>query len=406
MKRIAIWMMLAVCFLMVVAAPVQAAPQTAVDIVIDGEEVILPDSAAAFLESNRTFVPVRGVFAHLGLEIKWDQDSQTATISGDDVTIDIKLGESQVQVNGQATAIDSPVMMKESRLFIPLRFVVEQAGFEVKWNQEEHTVYLETPALGEELTDTAAFLQELIAAGQQLTSYSAEVDIEQAMSMADENIEMDMRMQMDMVTDPLSFYQHMTMEMEELGESVSSEAYFTEDGFYSYDSMFDQWIKYDEDMYESMIGLSETQLDPVAQFELMEAYIEDLKVYEQEDTYEMHFNVSGEGFQELLELILNMSELGLDEELLEDLNLAIHIDEMSIVTTLDKETLFPLSEQMESDLTITVEGEEIAIRQKADSTYSNFNSLSEINIPQEVIDSAITFDEYLEQIEMDYEEAM
>lgn len=397
MKRIAIWTMLAVCLFMV-TVPVQAAPQTAVDIVIDGEEVILPDPSSAFLENNRTFVPVRGVFAHLGLDVEWDQSSQTATISGEDVTIDMKLGESQVRVNGQATAIDSPVMMKESRLFIPLRFVVEQAGFEVKWNQSERTVYLETPSPGEEITDTAAFLEELIAVGQQLTSYSAEVDIEQAMSMAGENIEMDMRMQMDMIADPLSFYQHMTMEMEELGEEVRSEAYFTEEGFYSYDSMFDQWIKYDDEMYESLIGLSQTQLDPVAQFELMEKYIEDLKVYEQEDTYEMRFNVSGEGFQELLELILNMSELGLDEELLEDLNLDIHINEMSIVTTLDKETLYPLSEQMKSDLTIAVEGEEIAISQKAHSTYSGFNSISEINIPQEVIDSAITFEEYLEQI--------
>ena len=72
----------------------------------------------------------------------------------------------------------------------------------------------------------------------------------------------------------------------------------------------------------------------------------------------------------------------------------IKINKMSIVTTLDKETLFPVADKMHSDMTIGIEGEEMRMVEKMKSSYSNYNKLTEIVVPKEVIDSAISFDEY------------
>lgn len=403
LKRIAVWMMLISC-VAVLAAPFQAAAATNsnVKIVIDGEALTLDSASSAFVEKNRTLVPVRGVFEQLGLEVDWNASAKRATIKGEDLTIEMKLGASQVVVNGQTTTVDVPVTVKQNRLFIPLRFVIEEAGLTVDWKQAERTVYLKKEQPGEFVSDTEAFLKDLIEANQDLTSYSGDFFIEQSMNMMGEEMEMDMNMQMDVVMDPLGLYQYMTMTMAEIDEEFISESYVTEDGFFVYDSAFDQWIQYDDSMYTDLLGMSETQMDPTAQFELMQSYMEDLKVYEQEDTYELHFELSGEGFQDLLDFILNAPDLGLEEEALEDFNVDFDINSMSIVTVLDKETLFPLSEKMDSDMTISVDGEEMNLVQHVQSSYSNHNEVEDIVIPQEVIDSAISFEEYLKLIEAEF----
>lgn len=396
-------MMLVACLAMAFA-PFQAAAATNsnVKIVIDGEALILDHASSAFVKNNRTLVPVRGVFEQLGLEVDWNASAKRATIKGEDLTIKMKLGSSQVVVNGQTITVDVPVAIKQNRLFIPLRFVVEEAGFTVDWNQAKRTVYLKKEQPGEIVSDTEAFLKDLIEANQNLTSYSGDFFIKQSMNMMGEEMEMDMNMQMDVVMDPFGLYQYMTMTMAEIDEEYISESYLTEAGFFVYDSAFDQWIQYDDSMYTDLLGMSESQMDPTAQFELMQSYMEDLKVYEQEDTYELHFEVSGEGFQDLLDFILNAPDLGLEEEALEDFNVDFDINSMSIVTVLDKKTLFPLSEKMDSDMTISVDGEEMHLVQHAQSSYSNHNEVEEIVIPQEVIHSAITFEEYLKLIEAEF----
>ncbi|NEU30360.1 copper amine oxidase N-terminal domain-containing protein [bacterium LRH843] len=406
MKRLIVWMMLVAC-IAIGATPLQAAAASSdVKINIDGKPLNLKNTPAAFLENNRTLVPVRGVFEQLGLDVAWDQASKTATIKGEDVVIKMKPGNKQVTVNGKTETIDVPVKEKQDRLFIPLRFVTEKAGLEVHWNKANNTISIKTPLPGEEVADPKAFLEKLIAANEKLNSYSADLTVDQMMEFDGEKMQMDMDMKMDVVMNPLGLYQVMTMSLAELGEEdLVSKSYVTKDGFYTYDSFSDQWIKYDDDFFTDLIGLSEAQMDPTVQFELMDKYIENLKVYEQDNTYEMHFDVSGDGFKEMLDLILNAPELGLDEELLAELNMDIKINKMSIVTTLDKETLFPVADKMHSDMTIGVEGEEMRIVQKMKSSYSNYNKLTEIVVPKEVIDSAISFDEYMEQMEAEFAEA-
>src|SRR5690606_3906336 len=143
---------------------------------------------------------------------------------------------------------------------------------------------------------------------------------------------------------------------------LTMESYLTKDGYFSYDSMSDQWVKYDDEMADELTGLSDLQMDPTAQFELIKKYYQDVKVIEKEDTYELHASLSGSGFQGLLEEVLNLSELGLEEDLLAGFD--IKIKKMDIVSVLDKDTLYPISDTMESDMTIVMDGDEMQIIQK------------------------------------------
>ncbi len=388
--------MLVACMLMAVS-PVQAATaNTKVNIVVDEKQLSL--DVAPYIENNRVLVPVRGVFEKLGLGVSWDQKNRKAVVTGEGTDIELKLGSKNVTVNGKAKAIDVPVTMKDNRLFIPLRFVAENSGVFVKWNQASKTVQLKTNVV----KDTEGFLKRL--AEVELNSFSGDMQIEQTMSMDNEVMTMMLDMKMDMILDPLGYYQSMSMEMEGLEEGMTTETYLTKDGFFVFDSSLGKWIKYDDEMYEEIVGLSNQQLDPTAQFELMTKYYESVVVLENDDTYELHMSISGDGFQDLLSEMLGMPGLGLEgEDLFGESN--IDVKKMEIVSVLDKETLFPVAESLDSVMSITVEGETVEISQKGEFSYSNHNELEEIVIPQDIIDEAISMEEALAEFEAEFEQA-
>lgn len=388
MKRLTLWTVVVV-FLFMLVSPVQAATKSSdVSIILNGKEVTF--DVSPHLKEGRVLIPVRGVFEKLGLEVKWDQSKKTATIQNEEKTIVMKLGEKVVQVNGKDTKIDTSVSIKGNRLFIPVRFVSTTFGGNVKWVPASKIVHITTDSFDEE---TKALLAKL--SGTELNSFSANMDILQTMSMMGEEITVDMTLDMDMVVDPLGMHQYMNMDMEQLGnEKITSESYFTKDGFYTYDSMMGQWVKYDDAMTEELLALSNSQMDPIAQFEMMEKYYQNVVIIENKDTYELYTSISGDGFQDLLDEVLNIPGLGLGGDLgSEGFEMDMTINQMDMVTVIDKETLYPLSGTMVSDMTMNIEGEEMNIAQDVKYTYSNFNEIEEIVIPQEVIDKAVPFEE-------------
>lgn len=385
MKRLKLWTMAIACILMLVT-PLQAfAASPKVKVVVDGQAINL--DVAPYIENNRVLVPVRGVFEILGLEVKWNQASKTATIKGDSSTIVMQLGKKEVKVNGKAVKIDTPVSLHKNSLFIPVRFVTEHSGGNVKWNQATKTVTLSSSKVDSQTKD---FLTKV--AQVKMNSFSMNAKIKQSMNFMGESMNADMALDMDVVLDPIGFYQSLSMTMDGLeGEDLSTKAYMTKDGYYTYDSLTNQWMKFDDDMVSELQDLSDMQMDPNEQLELMTRYYQNVKIVEKANTYELHMSISGEGFQDLLNEVLSLTDLGLEEELLEGFDM--NIKKMDMVSVYDKQTLYPLSGSLDSDITMVMEGEEMTMTQKADFTYSNINQLKEITIPAEVIDSAIPFEE-------------
>ncbi|MCM3489991.1 copper amine oxidase N-terminal domain-containing protein [Alkalihalophilus marmarensis] len=397
MKRLVIWTMLVACLAMIFS-PFQAAAATTtsnVKVMVDGD--LVEFDVPATIKEGRTLVPVRGVFELLGLDVTWNQEERTAAISNGKDLVQLTVGKPEVLINGEAASIDVPVTLENNRLLIPLRFVAEQFEYGVDWNQASFTVHI-TSASGVVVDDVEEFLKATLEAD--LNSYSADMELWQIMNVDGEEMTMEMDMKMDVVMDPIGFYQYMAMTMEELsGESIVSEAYLTEEGYYV--SEMGQWIKYDDDMVEEILQLSQMQMDPMYQYELLLDYAENVSVIENKDTYMMSFSITGSGFNELLNELLGGMDFGIPEEELEMIGLLFENFDISISSVFDKETLFPLSQQMTSELAVTIEGETMQLTQKVDGTYSNFNEIEKIKIPQEVIDSAISFDEYIGQWDLE-----
>ncbi|MBT2687391.1 copper amine oxidase N-terminal domain-containing protein [Bacillus sp. ISL-47] len=384
MKRSAIWSIVIACILLVVSPFQAAAASPKVKIVVNDEALKL--DVDPYMKDNRVLVPVRGVFENIGLNVNWNASTKTATIKNEETSINMKLGKKDVQVNGKTVKVDSAVAMKNNRLFIPIRFVIENSGAQVNWNQAQKTVYV-TSGLS---PAAKAFLSKLSQV--EMNSFTADMKVQQSMTYLGEKMTMDMDMKMDMVLDPIGLYQFMSMTMKEFGEeNVTTESYLTKDGYYSFDPMFNKWVKYDDEMAKEMLSLSDYQMSPTERFELIQRYYKNVKIIENAGTYELHASLSGKGFQDLIDEMLNLSGLGVEEDIFNGME--IIINKMNIVSIIDKKTLYPISDTMDSDMTISAEGEKMNIKQKANNTYSNVNKLEKITIPQHVIDTAVPFEE-------------
>jgi len=99
---------------------------------------------APFIEDGRTFVPVRFIAEALGAEADWepkDAAVEVVTLTREDKTITIKIGGYSLEVKEgeEVTTItmDVAAMIKDSRTFLPFRFIAEAFGAEVDWGPKD-----------------------------------------------------------------------------------------------------------------------------------------------------------------------------------------------------------------------------------------------------------------------------
>ena len=118
-----------------------ALPATAlagIDILINYQEYTF--DPPPFIQEGRTLVPMRAFFEALGAHVNWEAETQTAVGVREGVEVRIPIGSTRPTVNGQATLIDVPAQIFESRTFIPLRFVGEALGDNVSWDGSTRTI--------------------------------------------------------------------------------------------------------------------------------------------------------------------------------------------------------------------------------------------------------------------------
>ena len=90
--------------------------------------------AAPIIRNSRTMLPVRYVAEALGASIDWDGATSTATLTTADTVVVITVGATTATVNGESVTLDSPAFIESSRTYMPVRFVAEALGGSVAWD--------------------------------------------------------------------------------------------------------------------------------------------------------------------------------------------------------------------------------------------------------------------------------
>jgi len=119
-----------------------------ITVTIDGEQVVFADQQPVII-NNRTLVPVGGVFEALGFTPSWSGRAQTATLTRDDFTIVITIGERVFTTNGVEHTLDVPAQIINNRTMLPLRAVLESIGIapdNIGWDGNARAITIVTGA--------------------------------------------------------------------------------------------------------------------------------------------------------------------------------------------------------------------------------------------------------------------
>ena len=93
---------------------------------VNGEVKTL--DAAPIIKNSRTLLPVRFLAENLGAEVAWNDATKTATLKTSDTTIEVTINANSMKVNGAAVALDSPAIIENSRTYLPLRAIANALG--------------------------------------------------------------------------------------------------------------------------------------------------------------------------------------------------------------------------------------------------------------------------------------
>ncbi len=103
---------------------------------------------STFIEDSRTFVPVRFMAQALGVPndaIGWDGAKQQVTLRKGSTTLIMMIGGKELSVNGKASMMDTAPLIRNSRTFLPARYVAEALGYTVTYEEMTKTVIIAPP---------------------------------------------------------------------------------------------------------------------------------------------------------------------------------------------------------------------------------------------------------------------
>ncbi|MCM3782067.1 stalk domain-containing protein [Neobacillus mesonae] len=95
--------------------------------------------------NNISYVPLRGIFEHIGATIKWDQGSFTSVIKKDNIVIEIHAPSEEIQVNGKSLPNELKPKIINDVTMVPVRFISEILGANVKWMSDNNTINIRIP---------------------------------------------------------------------------------------------------------------------------------------------------------------------------------------------------------------------------------------------------------------------
>lgn len=93
--------------------------------------------------NGRTLVPMRAVFEALGAKVTWSGETKTATAKKDSLTVTVQIDSDTMRKNNQIISLEAPAMLYYGNTLVPVRAVSEAFGAEVRWSDEERSVYIE-----------------------------------------------------------------------------------------------------------------------------------------------------------------------------------------------------------------------------------------------------------------------
>ena len=110
------------------------------DIVINGERMGV--EPAPYVENGRTLVPLRFISENLGAEVEYDDENRLVTVLKDDEKVELTIDNDTAFINEREITLDVPPQIKDGRTMIPLRFIAEAFDCRVDYESSSKLVFI------------------------------------------------------------------------------------------------------------------------------------------------------------------------------------------------------------------------------------------------------------------------
>ena len=225
--------------------------------------------------------------------------------------------------------------------------------------------------------------EKMMDASEDIDSFVMDMEMEQEIIEGDnEPIPTQSTIHSKVVQEPIGLEQKVNMTID--GQTIETEQYFTEEGFYMYDPGQDMWMKYSEGHEDLMAQLqADSGLNQTQTLSELQSFIEDFTFEQTNEEFILTLDADDEKFNSLVQQELSSGAVEMNE--VKDLE----INGIEYEIFVDKKTYLPSQMNIIMNLNMTSEGQKVTLKQDIDTTYSNYNSLDAISVPKEALENAV-----------------
>ncbi|HZG88533.1 copper amine oxidase N-terminal domain-containing protein [Paenibacillus sp.] len=158
------------------AAEAAAKPESdRIGIVLNGSKAAYEASYQPFIQADRVQVPVRYLFESFGAEVRYDASTGTVYADAGDMTLTVKTGSTSMTVDGRSVKLDSPATIRGGRMFVPIRAIGEALGANVGWNANTREVRVGSPIVRGSAVSPESLDADTAARARAMSAYETAV---------------------------------------------------------------------------------------------------------------------------------------------------------------------------------------------------------------------------------------
>ncbi|MDT3426758.1 N-acetylmuramoyl-L-alanine amidase [Paenibacillus forsythiae] len=114
-------------------------------IFLDGKELTAGQSVPVESVNGTIMVPLRMIVENLGYKVDWNQKTKTVTIEQGGKVISLVVGQKKATVDGKEVSLNEAPIVRSDTSLVPIRFISEQFGLKVQWDNQAKSVIITTP---------------------------------------------------------------------------------------------------------------------------------------------------------------------------------------------------------------------------------------------------------------------
>lgn len=140
--RVLLLMLLPLLLLSFIGREAAAAGSSVGRIIMDNQELALPKGISLENVNGSVMIPIRVVVENLGFQVLWEQKTRKVTVQQDGKIVELAVGRKTADADGVTLDLNAAPKQTGGTVLVPIRFVGEQFGLKVGWDNSDKTVYL------------------------------------------------------------------------------------------------------------------------------------------------------------------------------------------------------------------------------------------------------------------------